>query len=56
MSNENVDNEIPEGVSFPITDPMIIAKLDSLTPEEMEKFSAVLKESLQELRKERETT
>ena len=53
MSNEHVDNEVPEGVSFPITDPTIIEKLDSLTPEEMEKFAAVLKESLQELRKEK---
>jgi hypothetical protein len=52
MSNEHVDNEIPAGVSFPITDPTIIEKLDSLTPEEMEKFTAVLRESLQELRKE----
>lgn len=54
MSNEHVDNELPEGASFPITDPAIIAKLDSLTPEEMEKFAAVLKESLQELRWEKE--
>ena len=54
MSNENIDNEIPEGVSFPITDPKIIEKLDSLTPEEMEQFAAVLKESLQELRREKE--
>jgi predicted nuclease with TOPRIM domain len=53
MSNEHVDNEIPEGVSFPITDPTIIEKLDSLTPEEMEKFAAVLKGSLQELRREK---
>ena len=52
MSNEHVDNEIPKGVSFPITDPTIIEKLDSLSPEEMEKFATVLKESLQELRKE----
>ena len=54
MSNEHVDNEIPEGINFPITDPTIIAKLDSLTPEEMEKFAAVLKESLQDLRREKE--
>jgi len=55
MSNGHVDNEFPEGVSFPITDPTIIAKLDSLTPEEMEKFAAALKESLQELRKEKDS-
>jgi hypothetical protein len=54
MSNEHVDNEVPEEVSFPITDPTIIAKLDSLTPEEMEKFAAILKESLRELRSEKE--
>ena len=54
MSNENVDNEVPEGVSFPITDPTIVEKLDSLTPEEMEKFAAILKDSLQELRSEKE--
>jgi hypothetical protein len=54
MSNEHVDNKIPEGISFSITDPTIIAKLDSLTPEEMERFAAILKESLQELRREKE--
>ena len=53
MSNEHVDNEIPEGISFPITDPSIIEKLDSLTPEEMERFAAALRESLQELRREK---
>jgi hypothetical protein len=55
MSNEHVDNEIPEGVSFPITDPTIIAKLDSLTSEEMEKFAAILRESLRELRSEKDS-
>jgi hypothetical protein len=40
--------------SFPITDPDIIARLDSLSPEEMERLSSILEDSLEELRKERD--
>ena len=37
--------------SFPITDPLLIQKLDSLSPEEMENLQKILVESMKELRK-----
>ena len=36
--------------SFPITDPLLIQKLDSLSPEEMENLQKILVESMKELR------
>ena len=36
--------------SFPITDPAIIKKLDSLTPEQMEKLNLLLEDGMKELR------
>jgi hypothetical protein len=49
MSDENA-----KSVSLSITDPDIIASLDSLSPEEMERLSSILEDSLKELRKERD--
>jgi hypothetical protein len=49
-----MSNDVPPTSSFPITDPDIIARLDSLSPEEMERLSSILEDSLKELRKERD--
>ena len=40
--------------SFPITDPLLIQKLDSLSPEEMENLQKILAESMKELREKHE--
>jgi hypothetical protein len=40
--------------SFPITDPLLIQKLDSLSPEEMENLQKILVESMKELREKHE--
>ena len=45
-----MSDDKPKTVSFPITDPEIIKRLDSLSPEEMERLQVVLEEGLQELR------
>ena len=39
--------------SFPITDPLLIQKLDSLSPEEMENLQKILVESMKELREKK---
>ena len=42
-----------ETSSFSITDPQLISKLDSLSPEEMEKLNSILRERLDELHLEK---
>ena len=51
---KHMSNDAPPTSSFPVTDPDIIARLDSLSPEEMERLSSILEDSLKELRKERD--
>lgn len=40
----------PKNFSFPIDDPNIVRKLDSLTPEQVKKLNELLEEGLKELR------
>jgi hypothetical protein len=50
MNKEPQEDDKPGTRSFPITDPLLIQKLDSLSPEEMENLQKILVESMKELR------
>ena len=54
VQNEPQEDEKPGTKSFPITDPLLIQKLDSLSPEEMENLQKILVESMKELREKHE--
>ena len=44
-------SEEPKNFSFPINDPILVEKLDSLTPEQMKELNRILEEGMEELRK-----
>jgi hypothetical protein len=50
VQKEPQEDDKPGTKSFPITDPLLIQKLDSLSPEEMENLQKILVESMKELR------
>ena len=54
VQKEPQEDDKPGTKSFPITDPLLIQKLDSLSPEEMENLQKILVESMKELREKHE--
>ena len=53
VQKEPQEDDKPGTESFPITDPLLIQKLDSLSPEEMENLQKILVESMKELREKK---